>query len=556
MNDMNALRRTRTICSGIAAHGSKSRESQSRLKHLAGWGRLGLSLVMAFLLSGLSLIAHGQAPNARASGPSPHGDMPVGVYLDDLPIAFPISPFLKDGTTMVPLRALSEALGFTVQWHESGTIVCQKGDTSIELTIGSTLVTVNNREVALAQPPQLVDGHTVVPLRFFSEAMDYVVKWDAQSRSALVISPKEKLPVWGFYALGSSEYSSWEDFFGDKYPYPLVPGPDSPASNVAGAILGWFAVDAEGRVTDEDSDYGFRRPDAWGSAMIGMEAGGSQAIAMYFGDNRKGRLSSLLADPLKRERLAMSIASSATSFDGAAIDFEGLGLDPSERERDAVNFTAFLEALRQYLQDRPLMVIVQPLNGHYLGYDHKRIGEIADAVILMAYGYEDPRVPTPAAPWNKVEEAIRLELEQVPAGKLILGVPAYGTLYAVEDNPPEGDGEGNRNPGNTAGGSPTVTLLSRPAARDPVGGKIPAGEGDAGIETASPETYDPYLSCHYSTWESECITYHAFTESNRTLAARASLAKRHGLAGIAIWRLGLLQPGWLDALLEVASQVR
>lgn len=517
------------------------------------------AFMLAFVITGLSLSVPAQAVLAEESA---DGDRNVQVYLDDLPVAFPISPFLKDGTTMVPIRALSEALGFTVEWSEDGTVTCAKGETVIVLRIGDPSVTVGGQVVTLSQPPELTRGHTVVPLRFFSEAMGYVVRWDGASYSASLVSPKEDIPVWGFYALGSPEYSSWEDFFGDKYPYPLVPGPDSPASNLKGAILGWFSVDREGRVTDKDRHTGFLRPDGWGAAMIGMEAGGAEAIAMYFAHEEGGWLSSLLADPAKRQKLAMHIASTSASFDGIAIDFEGLGLDPEKRETDAANLSAFLEALRKYIRDTRLFVILHPLNSEYLGYDHEHIGEVADAVILMAYGYEDPETPTPTAPWSKVDEAVRLELQEVPAEKLILAVPAYGTLYAVEEVSPVAHEDSQAN-------TRVTRLVSHPAARDEVGRPHTERKPDSGTTTCSPGvsggnpvsleapgTYDPYLSCHYSAWESQGITYHAFTESNRSLSARASLAKRYGLAGVAIWRLGLLEPGWLDALFEIASGLR
>jgi len=509
----------------------------------------------------LQVLVLGASPRGALAQESPGGYRAVGVYLDDVPVAFPMSPFLKGGTTMVPLRALSEALGFSVKWSDDGTVTCEKGGAAIVLRIGDPNVEANGQIITLPEPPELVMGYTVVPLRFFSETMGYTVRWDTASSSAYLVSPKSDLCVWGFYALGTPEYSSWEDFFGDKYPYPLVPGPESPASNLKGAIMGWFAVDRDGRVTDRDTVSGFRKPDGWGAAMIGMEASGAQAVAMYFAHEDGGWLSSLLADPAKRQQLAMSIASTSASFDGVAIDFEGLGLNSETREADAMNLNAFLDILRKYLRDRLLFVVVHPLNSEYLGYDHEHIGETADAVVLMAYGYEDPNVPSPTAPWSKVDEAIRMELEKVPARKVILGIPAYGTVYVVEEVPDAGEA--------STGSSRVARLISRPAARDQVGpghsGELPDTEepawlpgaaGDARISREAPETYDPYLLCHYSTWESQGATYHAFTESNRSLKARASLAKRYDLAGVAIWRLGLLEPGWLDALFEVASGLR
>lgn len=469
--------------------------------------------------------ASGLSRPAETSGAAANDDMGkrIHVYLDDLPVEFPIDPFLLDSTAMVPLRALSEALGFKVTWNGgSDAVTCVKDATEIRLTLGNRIAYVNGKERELPQPPALAKNHTAIPLRFFSEAMGFPVKWDSETSSAWVTSPKSKMPVWGFYALGSPEYSSWDDFFGDKYPFPLEPGPAAPASRTAGAILGWFAVDKEGRVTTDDRSSDYRRPDGWEAVMMRLKMSGSKAVAMFFADNKDGRLSALLDSPVRRQDLAMSVASSAACFDGAALDFEGLGLEPERAAKDASNYTAFIDALTVCLRGRPLTVVLHPLNGSYAGYDHAAIGKRAESVILMAYEYEDPFRPTATAPWQAVEEAIRLELENVPASKIVLGIPAYGTVYSAT---PAG-----------------AKRESRPAAKDQSTGAV--------------KVYDPYSACDYSTWKDGETTYHAFTESNRSLAARVALAKRHGLAGVAIWRLGLLQNGWLDVLTSVADPTR
>jgi hypothetical protein len=488
------------------------------------------ALILAIAWSSGGAAASGNPQQSAApNGPpavntSQSSGRAVNVYLDDLPVAFPIQPFLMGSTTMVPLRALSEALGFTVTWDESGSVRCQKGDISIDLVLGSSTVRVNEAEVILPEPPCLSGDHTVIPLRFFSEAMGFEVNWEPDTYTAWVKSPKSPVPVWGFYALGTTGYSSWQDLFGDTYPYPLEPGPETPASHITGAILGWFAVSENGRITSEGHVSGFSRPDGWGSVMMLLRATKSKAYAMYYADNAGGNLSDILCSPAKRQRLATSIASSAAGFDGAVLDFEGLGFDPEDAEKDAANFTAFVDTLKTYLADIPLSVVLHPQNSVYKGYDHKALGSKADSVILMAYGYEEPGKPTPTAPWKMVDEAIRLEIQEVPADKIILGLPAYGTVYSE----------------NTEGARKVLT----PAARDPV--------GPDGVE----RTYSPEFACEYSTWSDGETVFHAYTESDRSLAARVSLAKRHGLGGVAIWRLGLLQEGWLDVIRSVAEPLR
>ncbi|MBD0378938.1 copper amine oxidase N-terminal domain-containing protein [Paenibacillus sedimenti] len=80
---------------------------------------------------------------------------------------------VKDGRTLVPFRKLFETLGFTVKWVEEGSVrkaIGTKNGLSIELTINSTNGIVNCKAVALDVPAQIIDGHTMVPLRFVSES--------------------------------------------------------------------------------------------------------------------------------------------------------------------------------------------------------------------------------------------------------------------------------------------------------------------------------------------------------------------------------------------------
>lgn len=82
-------------------------------------------------------------------------------------------PIVKDGRTLVPFRKLFETLGFTVQWVEEGTVrkaIGTKNSLSIELTINNTNAIVNGKAVALDVPAQIIDGSTMVPLRFVSES--------------------------------------------------------------------------------------------------------------------------------------------------------------------------------------------------------------------------------------------------------------------------------------------------------------------------------------------------------------------------------------------------
>ncbi|RKN66042.1 stalk domain-containing protein [Paenibacillus ginsengarvi] len=91
-------------------------------------------------------------------------------------------PVVKEGRTLVPFRPLFEALGFTVNWVEDGNArraIGKKNGLSIELTIDSSQAMVNGKTVGLDVPAQIIDGRTMVPLRFVSENSGYRVAFSS-----------------------------------------------------------------------------------------------------------------------------------------------------------------------------------------------------------------------------------------------------------------------------------------------------------------------------------------------------------------------------------------
>jgi hypothetical protein len=82
---------------------------------------------------------------------------------------FDVSPRIENGRTMVPLRAIFEALGAQIQWDEtSKTVTAVKDSTTVKLTIDQKTAYNNCSPVALDVPGEIVDGRTLVPLRFVS----------------------------------------------------------------------------------------------------------------------------------------------------------------------------------------------------------------------------------------------------------------------------------------------------------------------------------------------------------------------------------------------------
>jgi len=113
----------------------------------------------------------------------------ISVVLDGQQLVFDVPPQAMNGRTLVPLRTIFEALGATIEWdNATKTVTAEKGDTVIVLTIGSTSPTVNGKIVPIDQPGIIVDGRTLVPLRFVGEALGVKVDWDGPTNTVTITS--------------------------------------------------------------------------------------------------------------------------------------------------------------------------------------------------------------------------------------------------------------------------------------------------------------------------------------------------------------------------------
>jgi hypothetical protein len=458
----------------------------------------------------------------------------ANVLLDLAPVEFPVKPYVENGVTMVPLRALGEAVGAQIGWDESlNAATYSKDGLALIIKIGkSTVSTSDGQVIPMPQPTVLAGGHTMVPLRLFTEILGYAVRWDEATCTVYISSPETRTlsGLWGFYALGSVTYSSWSDVFGAKYPYC---NNDCAADKMEGLFLGWFAVDEGGKLTSGPNPTGFQKPDGWPLVILQARLHGMKLFSMYFAD-RGSQLASLLDDEAARLRLALDIAATAaTEYDGVLIDFEGLGLDQATAELDRANFNDFLTKLKSYLDNKSLAVAVPPPTGPFKGYDHGYIGEIADLVVLMAYNFQDPNWPSPVAPFKQVDNAIRQECQLVNPDKIILGIPAYGVLYRVSD-------EGR------------ASMVALPPSKDGAAG-FPDYPDVSATDTAFHEgdicpVFVPEYLCNYVEWIGGGHSYTAYFEDTLSLEVRAMMAQRYGLRGVAIWRLGLLPDNWWAGL--------
>ncbi|NPV90681.1 MAG: hypothetical protein HPY50_07915 [Firmicutes bacterium] len=99
-----------------------------------------------------------------------------------------IDPYVKDGRTMVPLRAISESLGARVEWNAAEQrIDLIRNLDKVQLWIGKQEAVKNGQSIPIEVSPEITEQRTFVPLRFVSESFGAKVNWDPVTRTAKIL---------------------------------------------------------------------------------------------------------------------------------------------------------------------------------------------------------------------------------------------------------------------------------------------------------------------------------------------------------------------------------
>lgn len=113
----------------------------------------------------------------------------IDVVVSNQKLALDQEPVIEYGRTLVPMRAIFEALGATVHWDaETQTITANKNNDEIILIINKTDVIRNGQTYNLDAPAMLINGRTMVPVRFVAEALGADVKWLDTNRTVYINS--------------------------------------------------------------------------------------------------------------------------------------------------------------------------------------------------------------------------------------------------------------------------------------------------------------------------------------------------------------------------------
>ena len=101
-------------------------------------------------------------------------------------------PIIVNGRTLVPVRAIIEAMGGTVGWDgETETATLNMGDDEIKLIIDSTTAYLNGAEKMLDVAPAIINERTMLPIRFIAESFHFTVEW-IETEQKIIIRKESK----------------------------------------------------------------------------------------------------------------------------------------------------------------------------------------------------------------------------------------------------------------------------------------------------------------------------------------------------------------------------
>jgi len=119
----------------------------------------------------------------------------VTVKVNGQQIYFDQPPQVIDGRTLVPVRAIFEALGASVTWQqETRTVIASKSGTTVTLQVDNKQALKNTEKIFLDVHPIIIGNRVLVPLRFVGESFGAYVSWDGEHETVRISNKADNPP--------------------------------------------------------------------------------------------------------------------------------------------------------------------------------------------------------------------------------------------------------------------------------------------------------------------------------------------------------------------------
>lgn len=443
-------------------------------------------------------------------------------YVNQHPVDLRLPVILENGEPYIPATALEMLYPVTAFLsEEAGTFIVRRTDEE------STVARILTDAVVRTEPSILARRTAVLPtgreVELFEtkggwvnvQTRDGIAGWMPKGRlSEPSKKPAEVKPADDYVPApltGDRVSLVWEQVDW-RNPDTSTIGP-MPGLNVVSPT--WFRL---GETPGEVENYADARYVSWAHSR------GYKVWALFSNSFELQRTRTVLRNSDLRDKVISQILLYAKmySLDGINLDFENVYQD------DAPYLTQFVREITPLLHEMGLTVsmdvtVKSKSPTWSLCYERPRLAEVVDYMMLMAYDQypAGSKVAGPNSALTWADSIIKITLEEIPAKKLVLGVPFYMRLWK-ESRTPEG-----LKVSQQAIGMRYAQEWLREQRVTPV--------------------FDEETGVMYAEKTIGQDTYRLWIEDAESIAKRLELAESYGLAGVAAWRRGFETPDVWDA---------
>jgi spore germination protein len=269
---------------------------------------------------------------------------------------------------------------------------------------------------------------------------------------------------------------------------------------LSGFITFWYTIDSQGAVSGGTNTTLLKWAAAhrlWTFALVRNNAGASV-------------FTPLLASPTAQAAAIQNLLNLVTTNDYSGVNLDWEGIAPADRDQ----FTAFVQRLTRVFHRHGKYVTLSipaetqddPADGWTGAYDYAALGKAADLLMIMAYDqHNTSSAAGPVASPSWVEAVLKYAVHSIPPDKVVLGVPGYGYVWSAD--------------GNAA-----LTWSQAEALAKQYGQSMAARSG------------------HFQ-YTAQGVTHTVYFENETTFLTKVAMAGGLELGGIALWRLGIEDPG-------------
>lgn len=158
------------------------------MKFLTAWFTLSIASLLLLPAVGSAAAPSKSSTPKSSKPPAP----PIQLVLNGKKLVPEVAPRNVDGSVIVPVRIIAEELGSKVTWDEKQRkVTVVKDETNIQLFIDKKNATAGGKSFQLEAAPTIIEGNTMLPVRFVSEQLGVKVSWDERNQSVNLSTPEK-----------------------------------------------------------------------------------------------------------------------------------------------------------------------------------------------------------------------------------------------------------------------------------------------------------------------------------------------------------------------------